>query len=95
MSGTLTTIGSSIPSWAVIAMLLGPCLIWLAHRVICVIELRMILRSLPQADRVTAAVAYISTYHSRAAIPEAMPHRHRTALPDKKAPQTLPGTLRQ
>jgi hypothetical protein len=90
MSGILTTLGSSLPSGAAIGVFLGACLVWLAHRVISVIELRIILRSLPRADRVTAAVAYISAYRSQAAVPAAMPHRRGIASPDRKASQISP-----
>jgi len=95
MSGILTTLGSSLPAWAVIAVFLGPCLIRLAHRIICVIELRMILRSLPRADRVTAAVAYISTYRWQAASPAEMPHQRGVGSPGRKATQTSPQAPQQ
>jgi hypothetical protein len=78
MSGILTTLDSWLPAKAAIGVFLWPGLIWLAHRVICVIELRMILRSLPQDDRVTAAVAYVTAYRSQTPFPTASsPGRER------------------
>jgi hypothetical protein len=68
MSGIVTILHSGLPAGVAIGLTLGLLLIQLAHRVICVIELRMILRSLPQDDRVTAAVAYVAAYHSRASV---------------------------
>jgi hypothetical protein len=54
-----------LPAGEVVGVLMGPGVIWLVHRIICVIELWMILRSLPSADRVTAAVAYVTTRSAR------------------------------
>jgi hypothetical protein len=80
MSGIVTILHSGLPAGVAVGVSVGLLLIRLAHRVICVIELRMILRSLPQDDRVTAAVAYVAAYHSRAAVDPAS-HRRRPELP--------------
>lgn len=78
MSGILATLGSSLPAGAAIGAILGSCLIRLVCRLICVIELRMILWSLPRADRVTAAVVYIMA--SRARHPSPQGHRKPAGL---------------
>ncbi len=65
MSGLLATLGSSLPPGIAIGLLLAPCLMWLVHRAICFLELRMILRALPRDDRVTAAVAYVSVHRTQ------------------------------
>jgi hypothetical protein len=44
----------------------SPGLIWLVYRIIGLVELRMIMHSLPPPDRVTAAIAYIGAHPSRA-----------------------------
>lgn len=83
MSGFTTTIASWLPETSAVSILLAPWLVWLAHRVICLIELRMILRSLPREDRVTAAVAYVSTRPSHVPIAPGVSHRipERVCLP--------------
>lgn len=78
MSGILATLGSSLPPGIAIGAFLAPCLIWLAHRAICFLELRMILRALPRDDRVTAAVAYVNAQRTKAVVPCAPAYKHLT-----------------
>jgi hypothetical protein len=85
MSEIMTILHSGLPAGVAIGLTLGLLLIQLAHRVICVVELRMILRSLPQDDRVTAAVAYVAAHHSRASVNPASSLR-RPKLPAAGGP---------
>lgn len=55
----------ALPAEASTAVLICSGLVWLAHRSLSVIELWMILRSLPPVDRVTAAVAYLTSRAGR------------------------------
>jgi hypothetical protein len=61
----MAEIATHLVSWlqarVAVGVLTGPGLIWLALRLIRTVELRMILRSLPREDRITAAVAYLTT----------------------------------
>jgi|SRR5689334_15911370 hypothetical protein len=63
----IATPDSWLPA-ATAAGALGPGLIWLLYRIVGVIELWIIMRSLPGPDRVAAAVAYIGAHPSRAHI---------------------------
>lgn len=72
MTGLLATLSSSLPPGIAFGLLLAPCLIWLAHRAICFLELRMILRALPCDDRVTAAVAYVNAHRTQERLPTSM-----------------------
>ncbi len=54
-----------LPGEVPATVLIGSGLVWLAHRSLSVIELWMILRSHPVPDRVTGAVAYLTSRSSR------------------------------
>lgn len=54
-----------LPTGAAATVLIGSSLVWLARRSLSLIELWMILRSLPPGDRVTAAVAFLTSRSPR------------------------------
>lgn len=81
MSGILATLSSPLAHGTTMGFLLGPCFTWLIHRIICVIELRIILRSLPRADRAAAAVAYVSAYRPRPTFPATIPGKDSSRPP--------------
>jgi hypothetical protein len=66
MPGIATTLVMWLPSTTAVGTLTGPGLILLAYRITGLVELRIIMQSLPAPDRVTAAVAYIGAHPSRA-----------------------------
>jgi hypothetical protein len=55
MSGIVSTLASWLAARTTTGVLIGPGLLWLAHRSIRFIELWLMLRSLPRTDRATAA----------------------------------------
>jgi hypothetical protein len=79
MTGIATHLTQWLSAKVATGVLIGPGLILLAYRIICLIEIWMILRSLSKADRVTAAVAYLTTRSVRTSFQEDAWRRDSTA----------------
>ena len=65
MTGITIDLAHWLPANAAVGVVAGPGLIWLLHRIICVLELWVILLLLPREDRVTAVVAYFTSRSKR------------------------------